>query len=150
MSIEELKTVLQSKIEEAGYELVDLTFEKQYGTDTLTAFIYKKGGVDLSDCEAVTSLVDPILDESDFGSDGYNFNVSSPGLDRPIVSMDDYRRNVDEDVEIVFASPKGKSLSSHGILVSYDEDSFTLKTKSGKDITYKKTDASVVRPYIHF
>ena len=150
MTLEELKNILQVEIEKAGYELVDLTFEKQYGTDTLTAFIYKKGGVDLTDCEKVSSLLDPILDEVDFGSDGYNFNVSSPGLDRPIVTIDDYRRNIDEDIEIVFKTPVGKSRSTHGILVSYDEDSFTLRNNHGKETTYKKSDASIVRPYIHF
>ena len=150
MTVEELKVILQPIIEKAGYELIELSFEKSYGTDTLTAFIYKKGGVDLNDCEKVSVLLDPILDDVDFGSQGYNFNVSSPGLDRPIVTMDDYRRNVDEDIEIVFKQPIGKKKSAHGTLVFYDEETFALKGTNGKETVYNKQDALCVRPYIHF
>ena len=150
MTLEELKNALLPHIESAGYELVDLTFAKEYGTDTLTAFIYKKGGVDLNDCEKMTALLDPVLDEADFCENAYNFNVSSPGLDRPIVTMDDYRRNSDEDVEIVFKTPVGKRKSAHGILANYDEETFTLQDKTGKETVYEKQNASVVRPYIHF
>ena len=144
-----LRETITPIVENAGYEIVDVTFEKSYGTDTLTVFIYKKGGVDLSDCEKVSTLLDPILDEVDFCSAGYNFNVSSPGLDRPIVTMDDYRRNEGEEVEILFKSPKGKKKSAHGKMLCYDEESLTVLEK-GKEIKYLKSDAETVRPYIKF
>lgn len=150
VDIEQLQQKIEPAVIHAGYEIVELRFQKEFGTDTLTLFIYKKGGVELSDCETVSSIVNPILDEIDFTDDGYNFNVSSPGLDRPIRSMDDYRRNMGEDVEIVYAKPIGKSKSTHGILVEYDEESFTLQLKNEKIVTYKKSDAAVVRPYINF
>ncbi len=133
-----------------GYELVECRFQKEYGTDTLTLFVYKKGGVELSDCEKITEAIDPVLDEMDIGDGPYNFNVSSPGLDRPIVTDDDYRRNVGEDVEIVFSVPLGKKKSAHGILTEYDENSFVLLTKQGKTEVFEKQSAEVVRPYIHF
>ena len=150
MTFSEVVAAVRPYVEDAGYELVDATFEKSYGTDTLTLFIYKKGGVDLSDCEKVTSILDPVLDEFDFCSGGYNFNVSSPGLDRPIVTMDDYRRNEGEEVEIVFKEPQGKKRSAHGKLVSYDEETFTLLSDKGKETVFAKGNAAVVRPYIKF
>ncbi len=150
MTVEEVVAIIKPEVEAAGYEIVESKFEKQYGTDTLTVFIYKKGGIDLNDCEKVSEIVNPILDGIDFCSEGYNFNVSSPGLDRPIVTMDDYRRNEGEEIEIVFSKTQGKKKSAHGVLKSYDETSFVLVDKQGKETTYTKEEATVVRPYIHF
>ena len=149
MTGEEGTKELPPEVEKLGYEVVEARFQTLFGTDTLTFFIYKKGGVDLNDCEKVSSALDPILDEMDIGVDNYNFNVSSPGLDRPIVTMDDYRRNEGEEVEIVFVNPQNKKKSAHGVLVKYDEETFTLRLGE-KETTYRKDAASVVRPYVHF
>lgn len=150
MTLEEVSAIIRPVVEELGYETVDIAFKKEYGADTLTVFIYKKGGVELTDCEKVTSALDPILDELDFGNDGYNFNVSSPGLDRPIVTPDDYRRNEGEDVEILFKIPQGKKKSVHGVLKEYAEEKITLILSNGKEMTFEKNNASVVRPYVSF
>ena len=150
MTLEEVSAIIRPVVEENGYETVDITFKKEFGTDTLTVFIYKKGGVELSDCEKVTAALDPVLDELDFGNEGYNFNVSSPGLDRPIVTSDDYRRNEGEDIEIVFKVSQGKKKSVHGVLTGYDEEKIVLLLSGGKEMTFEKNNASVVRPYISF
>ena len=150
MTFEEVSAKIKPAVEELGYEVVEIKFDKQYGTDTLTVFIYKKGGVDLTDCEKVSSALDPILDECDFGGEGYNFNVSSPGLDRPIVTADDYRRNEGEDIEIVFKAAQGKKKSAHGVLVGYDENKIVLRLSTGKEAVYEKSCAAVVRPYVSF
>ena len=150
MTFEEVSAKIKPAVEELGYEVVEIKFDKQYGTDTLTVFIYKKGGVDLTDCEKVSAVLDPILDECDFGGEGYNFNVSSPGLDRPIVTADDYRRNEGEDIEVVFKVPQGKKKSAHGVLVGYDENKFVLRLSTGKEAVYEKSCAAVVRPYVSF
>ena len=150
MTVEEVSAIIRPEVENLGYETVDITFAKEYGVDTLTVFIYKKGGVDLNDCEKVTAALDPVLDELDFCNDGYNLNVSSPGLDRPIVTPDDYRRNEGEDVEFVFQVPQGKKKSVHGVLKAYDEEKIVLLLSGGKEMTLEKNNASVVRPYISF
>ncbi len=150
MTVEEVSAFIRPEVEKLGYETVDITFGKEYGVDTLTVFIYKKGGIDLSDCEKVTALLDPVLDGLDFCNEGYNLNVSSPGLDRPIITPDDYRRNEGEDVEFVFKTPQGKKKSVHGVLKEYDEEKIVLLLSSGKEMALEKNNASVIRPYISF
>lgn len=135
---------------ENGYEIVEIRFDKQFGEDTLTVFVYKKGGITLEDCEKINELLDPVLDENDI-TEGkpYTFNVSSPGLDRPVVTDDDFRRSLDTELEVIFHKPKGKALKASGTLVSYDDDTLTLVSKD-KSTVYKRTDIQTVRPYIKF
>ena len=137
-------------LNENGYEIVEIRFDKQFGEDTLTVFVYKKGGITLEDCEKINELLDPVLDENDL-TDGkpYTFNVSSPGLDRPVVSDDDFRRSLDTELEVIFLKPKGKALKASGTLVAYDDESLTLVSKD-KTTVYKRSDIQTVRPYIKF
>ncbi len=149
--IDNVKLKLTPIIEANSYEVVDITFEKQFGTDTLTVFIYKKGGVSLTDCEKVNDLVAPIIDELD-PTNGmpYNLNISSPGLDRPIVTDDDLRRAMDEDVEVLLKKADDDGIKkTHGKLSSYSSDTLMLITENGqKEI--KRENIKKLQLYIKF
>lgn len=148
--IEKAKELLTPVIEQEGYEVVDIDYAKSYGENTLTVYIFKKGGITFQDCEKVNDAVIAILDENDI-TDGapYNFNVSSPGLDRPVVTDDDYRRSLDTELEIIFKEPYGKKKKVNGVLVAYDGESATLKIKD-KETRLPKDNFQIVRPYIKF
>lgn len=147
---ERAKKELTPIIESIGYEVVDVDWSKSYGENNLTVFIYKKGGITLDDCEKVNDALDAFLDENDL-TDGqaYNFNVSSPGLDRPVVTPDDFRRSLDTELEILFKNPIGKKKKANGILVSYDDATVTLLVKD-KETVFDRQNAEVIRPYIKF
>ena len=138
-------------IENLGYELVETSYKKNYGENNLTFYIYKKGGITIDDCETVSKAVDSVLDENDVSrGEFYYLNVSSLGLDRPIISEDDYRRSLGEDIEVIFLpeyAPKKKKI--HGKLISYDVENITIEEK-GKSFTYEKRSLSMVRPYLNF
>ncbi|MBR1748133.1 MAG: ribosome maturation factor RimP [Clostridia bacterium] len=147
---ERARTALTPLVEAAGYEVVDVDWSKSYGENNLTVFIFKKGGVTLEDCEKVNDAVDAFLDENDL-TDGqaYNFNVSSPGLDRPVRTPDDFRRSLDTELEILFIKPIGKKKKANGVLVAYDDATVTLKNKD-KEIVYDRQNVEIIRPYIKF
>lgn len=132
-----------------GTELVDVSFYKQYGKLNVEVFLWKKEGISLNDCEAVHNVLSSMLDaiEDDFADD-YVLNVSSSGLDRKIVSDDDYRRALDTEIECV----DDKKNKTHGILVAYDSDNVTLKTEGKKpqNITLSRKTLTKVQPYIRF
>ena len=87
--------------------------------------------------------------EADFPSE-YQLNISSPGLDRPIVDDDDYRRNLGEVIEI-FYEENGKKEKIHGELKAYtSEDVTIIGGKNKKEITINKTKINKVLPYIEF
>ncbi len=148
--VSKAKEVIIPVVERLGYEVVDIEYKKEYGENNLTVYIFKKGGVSLDDCELVNNELDPVLEVNDITEGAsYNLNISSPGLDRKIVTPDDFRRNMDTDIELVFVKPLGKKKHTHGILVAYDENSVTILQKD-REVKYDKGNLSVVRPYIDF
>ncbi len=129
-----------------GIELVECKFFKQYGSDTVEALLWKKGGVDLNDCERVHGAVSDALDALDDLFEGaYTLNISSMGLDRPIVSDDDFRRALDTEIECRLTD-KSKH---HGILAAYDANSITLD-EDGRSGVISRKSLTKVQPYVRF
>ena len=132
-----------------GIELVELAFKKEYGKLNVTAFIWKKQGIDLSDCEAVHNVLSERLDliEAEL-PETYVLNVSSSGLDRKIVSNDDFRRALDTEIEVIISN-KDKP---HGILKEYDDDKITiiLGGKTPAERVIQRKSITKVQPYIRF
>jgi len=147
---EKAEAVARPVIESLGFELVETSLKKEYGSDTLTFFIFKKGGVKIEDCEGVSYALDAALDDADVSSGApYILNVSSSGLDREIKTDDDFRRSLDVDIEIIFTDDATKKQKTHGILVAYDDTKIEIEEK-GKRVTYPKGICKTVRPYINF
>ncbi|MCH5163621.1 MAG: ribosome maturation factor RimP [Clostridiales bacterium] len=148
--IQQTKNAVLPALEQLGYELVDVEYEKQYGQMTLTVFIHKPGGVDLDDCEKVSRALDPILDEvNPTGDEPYTFNVSSPGLDRPFKTQRDFERNYGEEVEVKLYAPlKGKKVYE-GVLKEKNETTFTI-LDGDKEVVIECAKAAYVRPLVKF
>lgn len=138
-------------IESLGYELVEITNTKQYGTPTLTFFIDtdKEGGISLDDCETVSRAIDPILDETDSFGDAFNLNVSSPGIDRPLKFERDFVKNKNKEIEISFYAPVNGKKKIEGILTAWDETTVTILVNK-KEITFNKKEISIIKPVIKF
>ncbi|MBR4800079.1 MAG: hypothetical protein IK048_00145 [Clostridia bacterium] len=132
-----------------GIELVELAFDKEYGKLNVTAYLWKREGVDLNVCETVHNALSQRLDaiEAEL-PDTYVLNVSSSGLDRKIVSNDDFRRALGTEIEVV-ASNKDKT---HGILKEYDDEKFVIEIggKKPAERTIARNINAKVQPYIRF
>lgn len=132
-----------------GTECVEIKCFFEYGKPNVTVFIWKREGIALDDCEAVHNLISDELDRyEDKFPDEYVLNVSSSGLDRKIVSKDDFRRALDTEIEIVNTDKK----KQHGVLVAFDEESITVN-KGGnnpQNIKFLRKNITAVQPYIRF
>jgi len=87
-------------LERDGTELVDVEFVRERGRWILRLLVDRSGGVSLDDCERVSKLVSPILDVADPIEPSYVLEVSSPGIDRPLVKDADFSRFAGERVKI--------------------------------------------------
>ena len=75
-----------------GFELVDLELKGSGRDRILRVFIDREGGISHRDCELISEQVGTILDVEDLIQFSYTLEVSSPGLDRKLVSRDDFAR----------------------------------------------------------
>jgi ribosome maturation factor RimP len=137
-------------LEEMNFELVDVEYVKEGGTYYLRAYIDKEGGITINDCEVVARRMNDLLDEEDYIVDSYTFEVSSPGLGRPLKKEKDYVRNMGRKIEIRTYRAIDRSKEFYGILESYDKDSVTIVDEKNQTTTFLKADIALIRQAIDF
>jgi ribosome maturation factor RimP len=79
---DQARLLLEPVLLRDGYELVEVEWTRAGGRWTLRLFVDKEGGFGIDDCQAVSRIVEPILD----------LEVSSPGLERPLRRPSDFQR----------------------------------------------------------
>ena len=82
--------LLMPIMEEHQFELVDVEYVKEGSNWYLRAYIDKEGGITVDDCELVSRRMSDLLDEEDYIEESYIFEVSSPGLGRPLKKEKDF------------------------------------------------------------
>ncbi len=136
-------------VERMEFELVDVEYVKEGSTWYLRAYIDKPGGITVNDCEAVAREMNEILDTEDFIADSYIFEVSSPGLGRPLKKEKDYVRNMGKDVEIHTYRSINRCKDFCGVLKAYDANTVTIET-DGEEMVFEKSDIALIRQAIDF
>lgn len=98
--IDDFKALFEPVIEAMGYRLWGIEYIGQGRHSLLRVFIDKDGGIDVEDCALVSHQVSGILDVEDPISGEYTLEVSSPGLDRPLFTLEQFAAYVGEDVKV--------------------------------------------------
>lgn len=98
--VEQVREIALPILDSMGIELVDLEFRKEGPGMVLRLFIDKPGGILLDDCSAVSHELSQILDVEEIIACHYTLEVSSPGLNRPLVKPADYERYAGKLVKI--------------------------------------------------
>ena len=99
----------------------------------------------MDDCEAVSRRFSDILDEKDYIEDSYIFEVSSPGLGRPLKKEKDFKRNLGEEVEIRTYRSIDRQKEFVGILKSYDENTVTITYEDETEQTFDRKEIALIR-----
>ena len=130
--------------EKLGLEIWDVEYVREAGQWFLRIYIDKKGGVSIQDCEALSKVLDPLLDEADPIPDSYVFEVSSAGAERELKRPGDFPRFFGENVEVRLYSPVEGSKTFTGILTGYEDGNVSLRVGQ-KDYTFEKAQVAKVR-----
>lgn len=133
-----------------GLEVLEVLYEKKFDGMHLTVVIDKDGGVTIDDCELLHRAIDEPLDELDPIDCAYTLNVSSPGLDRPLKLERDYKRNINKKITVKLYKPLDNKKSYQGVLISYDDETFSIKLHNNSIIKFNKKDTAKVEPIIEF
>lgn len=139
------ETLILPILEKNQFELVDVEYVKEGGAWYLRAYIDKEGGITVNDCELVAREMNEILDREDYIEDSYIFEVSSPGLGRPLKKEKDYARSMGKELEIRTYRAIDKKKEFYGILTDYDEKKVTIQTEEGEILTFAKTEIALIR-----
>ncbi|MCQ1527957.1 ribosome maturation factor RimP [Lutispora thermophila] len=131
------------------FEFVDIEYKKEGGQWYLRLFIDKDGGITVDDCQLVSEALSDMLDEVDPIEHAYIFEVSSPGIERPLKTERDYKRNLNKELEIKFYEPYEGKKVIEAILVDFDEKKVILDY-NGENIEIKKDIIAIMKPLIKF
>lgn len=128
---QKIEELISKAIAQDSYQIVQV----KYNNNILQLFIEKENGeaVNISDCEKVSKTVSTILDVEDIMSGRYFLEVSSPGLDRPLVKIDDYKRFLGHDVKVNLVNKINDSKKIKGQIFSVNDGRISFKQANGGD-----------------
>ena len=135
--VSSVSDLLLPVLADEGIELVDV--EYQVDTQTLRLLIHKPDGISIEDCQQVSQIANPILDVHDMiGS--YNLEVASPGLNRPLITEADFRRNLGQKVQVEVSTTIEKFSQFNGTLNQISDGKISLTLFSGKTVQIAISD----------
>ena len=137
--------LIQPLIDANNFEMVDVEFVKEGSDWYLRVYIDKDGGITVDDCELISRAFNEILDREDYISEQYIFEVSSPGLMRPLKKEKDYKRSVGKLIDIKLYKPVDKCKEFTGVLDSYDKDTVTIKMDDDTQKTFDRSNLAMIR-----
>ena len=136
-------------VTELGFDLVDCSYVKESRGMVLTLYIDKRGGIGIDDCEIVSRALDPIFDEQ-ASIDPDFFEVSSPGLTRPLETEKDYNRYSGEKVDVSLYQPVEGKKSFTAVIRDAESGKATFVFDNGEEITLGFEDIAKAVRHIDF
>jgi len=116
---EKIERLLLPVIEAEDMELVDVECLRMKSRWLVRIYVDKEGGVTLDDCARVSHQVGDILDVHDMPPGSFILEVSSPGLDRPLVRDGDFSKALGRRIRVRLREKKEGSRNFHGRLIDF-------------------------------
>ena len=136
-AVEDLSSVIRPTIERMGYIYWGLQFNGYGRRSVLRIYIDHPDGVTLDDCSAVSDQISGVLDVEDLIRQAYTLEVSSPGIERPLLTNKHYELYIGAMIKVKSYTPFNNRKNFTGRLQEASMDSITLKVeKELIDIPY--------------
>ena len=136
-------------VESLGCRLWDVEYVREGADWFLRIYIDKDGGVDITDCEAISRALDPILDEKDPIPDSYHFEVCSAGLERVLKRPGDFQQFLGSKVLLRLYRPRDGRKEYIGVLKDYQDGTISLSVGE-EAMTFTPEETAMVRLYAEF
>ena len=123
---QKLQELVQGSVEDLGCELWGIECQRVGRYLTVRLFIDKEGGITVEDCADVSRQVSAVLDVEDPIANKYNLEVSSPGLDRPLFTLNQFERYLGQEILLHLRIPVADRRKWQGQLAKIENDMITL------------------------
>jgi len=110
-----------------GYSLVRVKLSQENGLTLQIMAEDENGRFTITDCERLSKDLSPVLDVEDPIDREYHLEVSSPGIDRPLVRARDFQTYIGHEAKIELADLLDGRKRFRGIIAAADEESVTVK-----------------------
>ena len=129
-----------------GVEFVELQLQQHKGRWLVRVFVDNNGGISLEDCRILSFEIAQLLDAENLVPASYVLEVSSPGLDRPLKNLRDFRRQCQRMVTVFLHSPYLDKAQYTGRVAAVTESHLFLHSDTEAPITipFQSIDHGVV------
>jgi ribosome maturation factor RimP len=137
--------VVQSVLAGLEYRLVRVKLSAQAGMTVQIMAERLDGSMTVSDCEVASAALSPVLDAEDVVKGTYHLEISSPGIDRPLVRVSDFRRALGREARIEMKSGIAGRKRFRGRIVAVEGEgrSATLTLDRSDAATGESTKATL-------
>lgn len=143
-SVQMIEQRAQKVADELGFELVEVTLQKESRGKCLCVYVDKEGGFSLDDCEKYHKRLQPMLDDIDYDI----MEVSSPGVDRPIKTQRDFERCCGQMVEVRLFAPLNGAKVYQGRLSGMDDATVTITDESENELSFERKAVALIKPVL--
>ncbi|HPD83194.1 MAG TPA: ribosome maturation factor RimP [Alphaproteobacteria bacterium] len=132
---ERVKDIITPVLDDMGIDLLWVEFKG--GILSIFAENPKTGKLTLNECAAISLEISPLLEVEDPISTSYRLEVSSAGIDRPLLKLEDYTKYHDLEVKIELDMPVDGQKKFRGFLRGVEDETILLETDQGTvDLPY--------------
>lgn len=112
-------------LRDLGFRLVRVKLSAQEGTTLQIMAERPDGTLGVDDCEAISEALSPVLDVEDPVKQAYRLEISSPGIDRPLMRVSDFRRAVGFEAKVELHALRDGRKRFRGLIEALDESGAT-------------------------
>ncbi len=127
--------IIEPVIVGMGYDFWGLECQTGVRNAQVRVYIDSNAGVTLDDCSRVSQQLSAVLDVEDPIEVPYTLEISSPGINRPLFSVEQMKRAVGDKVKVKTLWPIGERRNFKGILKNVGEEEIKIETGSDEIFT---------------
>jgi len=142
--VEAVREAVEPAVHALGLDLYDVELLGAAGARTLRVTVAKDGGVDIETITTVTRTVSPLVDAADAVNGTYLLEVSSPGVERTLRTLQHFAGARGEQVSVKFHTEAGPR-RVRGALVSADDDSIVIDADDATRVEIAFADITQAR-----
>jgi ribosome maturation factor RimP len=125
--LDDIKTLIASVLEEDKLCLVDASFYLQGGRWILQLLVDKiYGGITLDECARLNERISSLIEREGIIRENYVLEVSSPGIDRSLLTREDFSRCLNRKIRIFFKQCQGGKSEILGVIISVTDTGLNL------------------------
>ncbi len=133
---QKIKDIAALAAAETGVEFIHLEVVGENRNMTVRTYIDKPGGVSVEDCADVSRKMEDRLDADDLIPNSYVLEVSSPGLERELFTIDDFRKFTGQKAKVKLSEPVKDQKVFIGTITAIDGDEVVLSEKKMGEIRF--------------
>lgn len=122
-----LRQLVEPAVIALGYELVGIEYAAQGHGSILRVYIDSADGISAEDCRRVSHQVSGVLDVEDPIKGRYALEISSPGLDRPLFTLEQFAQFVGHRIKLRLNAPLNGQRNFVGLLLSVSDEQVLIK-----------------------